>query len=572
MTAEESISTAWSLLKSYWVPLLLALIAVRLLRNKFRAGLSGIPGPPVAAYTGLWRFFDVAKGQAHWTHINLHKKYGPLVRIGPNHVSVGDPAEIPNIYGLNKGYTKSGFYPIQSISWHKKPQMNIFSTRDEKYHRDQKRPIANAYSLTSLLVKEDAVDSCSKLFMEQLGSFVDLNKPVDLGQWLQYYAFDVIGEISFARKLGFLQAGTDVDGMMETIAGILVYASLCGQLPEWHPFLLGNPLFPILIPSMESWNSVLTFTLKAVNTVLSTSSSSSSSPTDEKKEASSPSSSSSPLLERDGDLSPAALSALDARGDMLSRWSALRLADPPRLTTRDMVVHLSTNVFAGSDTTAIALRAILYFLLKNPRTLRKLVAEIDGAADAGLLVRRRGKESGDDYGDGDGDDAAVGYREAVAHLPYLEAVAKEAMRLHPSVGLGLERVVPPQGAEVCGRWIPGGTVVGVNAWVVQHDGAVFEEPERFRPERWLDAGDEERRRMEASFLAFGAGSRTCLGKHISMMEMMKVVPQLLREFEVELEGGNESREWKVKNRWFVQQEGLICTLRRRDRKGEKGRA
>lgn len=104
--------------------------------------------------------------------------------------------------------------------------MNIFSTRDERYHHEQKRPIAAAYSLTSLLAKEDAIDSCSRLFMEKLRSFVDRNKPVDLGQWLQYYAFDVIGELSFAKKLGFLQVGADVDSMMETIAGILVSSNL----------------------------------------------------------------------------------------------------------------------------------------------------------------------------------------------------------------------------------------------------------------------------------------------------------------------------------------------------------
>jgi len=100
--------------------------------------------------------------------------------------------------------------------------MNLFSTRDEQYHREQKRPIANAYSMTSLLTKEDAVDSCSVLFMHKLGEFADAKKPVDLGAWLQYYAFDVVGEFSFARKLGFLEKGTDVDGMMEAIEGMLV--------------------------------------------------------------------------------------------------------------------------------------------------------------------------------------------------------------------------------------------------------------------------------------------------------------------------------------------------------------
>ena len=47
-------------------------------------------------------------------------------------------------------------------------------------------------------------------------------------------AFDVVGELTFNRKLGFLDKGTDVDGMMAAIEGMLVYASLCGQVPEMH--------------------------------------------------------------------------------------------------------------------------------------------------------------------------------------------------------------------------------------------------------------------------------------------------------------------------------------------------
>jgi hypothetical protein len=86
--------------------LLVGLIVVGLLRNKFRPGLGSIPGPSLAAYTGLWRYHDVRKGQAHKTAINLHRKYGKLVRIGPNHVSVSDPLEIKKIYGLKSGYTK----------------------------------------------------------------------------------------------------------------------------------------------------------------------------------------------------------------------------------------------------------------------------------------------------------------------------------------------------------------------------------------------------------------------------------------------------------------------------------
>jgi hypothetical protein len=91
---------------SRFLTLLLVGIIIHLLRNRFKHGLRSIPGPALAAYTKLWRLNDVRKGQAHWTSINLHRKHGPLVRIGPNHVSVSDPREIKNIYGLKAGYTK----------------------------------------------------------------------------------------------------------------------------------------------------------------------------------------------------------------------------------------------------------------------------------------------------------------------------------------------------------------------------------------------------------------------------------------------------------------------------------
>ena len=94
--------------------------------------------------------------------------------------------------------------------------MNIFSTRDPAYHRDQKKLIANAYSMSSLLEMESKVDECSVLFMQQLNDrFASKGKPADLGTWLQFYAFDVVGEISFDKKLGFLEQGSDVDNMMK---------------------------------------------------------------------------------------------------------------------------------------------------------------------------------------------------------------------------------------------------------------------------------------------------------------------------------------------------------------------
>lgn len=86
--------------------LILAAVILRLLTNRFKPGLSNIPGPTIVAYTRLWKFYDVWKGDAHNTAIRLHRQYGPSVRIGPKHISVGDPKAIPVIYGSKGGFTK----------------------------------------------------------------------------------------------------------------------------------------------------------------------------------------------------------------------------------------------------------------------------------------------------------------------------------------------------------------------------------------------------------------------------------------------------------------------------------
>jgi hypothetical protein len=142
--------------------------------------------------------------------------------------------------------------------------MNIFSTRDERYHRELKRKIGNAYSVTSLLEMEPAVDSCSKLLMEKLAPFAEEGKALDLGAWMcvnilvipniqltsprHYYASDVVGEIAFQRKIGFLEKGADIDQMIEGSEGFLTYSAVCGMVPSLHSFLLGNPILPYLVP------------------------------------------------------------------------------------------------------------------------------------------------------------------------------------------------------------------------------------------------------------------------------------------------------------------------------------
>jgi cytochrome P450 len=139
--------------------------------------------------------------------------------------------------------------------------------------------------------------------------------------------------------------------------------------------------------------------------------------------------------------------------------------------------------FAGSDTTAIPPRSIFYYLCKNQRCYNKLVAEIDEMDKKGELS------------------SPITFAEA-SRMSFLQACMKEAMRIHPAVGQMLERVVPAGGAQFGGEWLPPGTIVGINPWIVGREKSVYgDDADEFRPERWLDADTESSKAMQRNFLA-----------------------------------------------------------------------
>lgn len=176
-------------------------------------------------------------------------------------------------------------------------------------------------------------------------------------------------------------------------------------------------------------------------------------------------------------------------------------------------------MFAGSDTTGITMRAAFYFLLKNPSKMDKLLAELSEQGHAGKFSREDG----------------LAQWEEVRDLPYLSAVINESLRCHPAVGLTLERMVPADGVNLVGHFLPGGTIAGCSAWVLHQNTDVYgKDAADFRPERWIEASPEQKRRMNNTLFSFGAGARTCIGKNISLLELYKLVPTILRRFEVSL--------------------------------------
>ena len=114
----------------------------------------------------------------------------------------------------------------------------MFATQDEDLHRTLRRPIAGIYSMSNIMSFERYVDSTMRVFFEQLDKlFVQTGDFCDLGVWLQMFAFDVMGEITFSKRLGFLESAKDVDGIMESIWRYFQKAS---PVCLWSYYLIVN--------------------------------------------------------------------------------------------------------------------------------------------------------------------------------------------------------------------------------------------------------------------------------------------------------------------------------------------
>lgn len=127
--------------------------------------------------------------------------------------------------------------------------------------------------------------------------------------------------------------------------------------------------------------------------------------------------------------------------DFIAKFLRVQQEDPAKMSDRDIRLALGANIGAGSDTTSISLSAILYHLCKNPTTMSKLREELDDGHKNGLISD------------------PITFQEAQS-LPYLQAVIKEGLRIHPATGFTMPRIVPKGGKEIVGRQFPEGVRIG----------------------------------------------------------------------------------------------------------------
>ncbi|MCJ1309075.1 hypothetical protein MMC25_002730 [Agyrium rufum] len=486
---------------------------------RYSSPLRSIPGPFLASVTNFQRLYWTWTKTPFLKHIDLHRKYGKLVRLGPNVVSISDPAAIPTIYGFNYDFQKSDFYKVMLPYLNGQAMIGTISPLPADLHRQLKKPVARIFQMSNIVSFEKFVDSSIELFFRRIDELYVPGKAFDLGEWLELFVYDTMGELTFSKRYGFLEAGQDVDNIIQDVESFFNYVSLIGQVP-WVDLRLGYTPWMTRLFKQDT-SAQMVFQAKRMA---------------EHQE----------LLEKPHD------EALLNDRDLASRLMAEQVKDPT-LPPWASMVWIATNIGAGSGPSATILRALIYHLLKNPTTMQKLTAEVRQKKTRSSTTQSPNKNHNHNVNASTTTDL-ISWKQC-QDLPYLEACVKEAERLNPAIGLPLERIVPASGTTICGKFFPGETVVGMNAWVVHRDRDTFgKDADAWRPERWIECSAARRSRMDKAMLTFGAGSRVCYGDAFSHLIIYKVAAGLVGRYEMELlrpEG-----EWSVEGRWFVGQKGL----------------
>jgi cytochrome P450 len=295
---------------------------------------------------------------------------------------------------------------------------------------------------------------------------------MDLGSKIQYFTLDVISKIGFGKAFGDLKADADLDNYINSGKDGLSIMVIIGGL-GLTPYLQWPPIARIIGPSKKDksgFGKMLAVASALIDSRLG--------------------------------------KHTDSRSDMLAAF--IRHG----LTRDDLVSESLLQIMAGSDTTATAIRATMLYLMTHQRVYRKLQEEIDNAVSTG-----HAPASLDIVSD-----------KTLQSLPYLQAVVREGLRIHPPITDVVPKKVPEGGDTftINGKeyFLPGGTNIGYNVLGVQHDKNLFgEDADYFWPERWLDVDQEDRlmAMKRTTEMIFGYGKYQCLGKPIAWLEIRKVI-------------------------------------------------
>lgn len=437
--------------------------------------LSTIPGPKLAALTYWYEiYYDVWLGGQYFRSIaDMHKKYGPIVRINPHEVHFNDPDFIDPLFPGPARKTDKHFFTGRRTG----TQNSIVATVDHDVHRRRRNTINAFFSSASIRRLEPIMQESMKkllLRMEEAGKKEEI---LPMHYVLKACTSDVITKYAFGDSFHFLDEEDYAIPYMEATDVFHLFNHAFCHFPWVGTLIASAPVWAIntFLPGLtEMWNKRRMW-LEQVIAIRT-----------------------SPNPDR--------LKTTIFEGVLTSK-----LPDEEKTDAR-LAHEAQLVVFAGQGTTAYTLSAAIYELLANPDVLVKAKAELANAIPlAGQVPSFSQLET----------------------LPYFSAVVQEILRIHPGIVSRLPRVSPEapivyqdkqSGKEYI---IPPGTPTAMTIQIAHMNPDAFEDPYEFRPQRWIDNP-----RIGKAFIGFARGTRNCIGMNFARQEVFIILATIIRKYDL----------------------------------------
>jgi cytochrome P450 len=297
--------------------------------SRFFHPYASIPGPVFASISTWWRWYAVRYSIQDRLQYALHDKYGPIVRIGPNEISVSDPQAIDVL--ARPDFPKTEFYSTFN------PQIGgriePFAEQNDKIHTQHRRIITPLFRSEVVAEWEPYVIRILAIFDERMAGFAENKTSFDLAEYVARYTWDTVGDMVYSRNGGFgMLKGTDYMGWMEMIRVMPGPMASLGYVP----YGLKNLYFLSMLAFSPATRRGLVAAMTIVKQVKQL--------VKERKD-----------MEARGEEFP--------ETDMLSRMMAMTRDEKVDFNEDDIGVILNAFVWAGSDTTGSSLAMVTWYAL-----------------------------------------------------------------------------------------------------------------------------------------------------------------------------------------------------------------
>ncbi|KAH8880867.1 cytochrome P450 [Thozetella sp. PMI_491] len=455
--------------------------------------LAHIPGPLLYRATRLGMIRRHMKGKLPFEVLDLHRKYGDVVRIAPDEVAFAHPDAWREIYGHRPGGSTG---PVELPKWktfyrNQGVQPNIF-TEDKENHAMLRRMLAPGFSDRAMRDQESIIGGYIDMLIQQLrvhsavrpsdlqgegDEKIDVKvggrKAIDLTTWYTWTTFDVIGDLAFGESFGCLDRA-DYDPF---VAQLNATGPASAWMFAFKMIGLDKIIFPLLrffVMRRRPFAKVTTEKLQR------------------------------------------RMALKEERPDLIG--GLLKKKEAMNLTKEHIRSNAGLLVIAGSETTATLLSGVTYLLLKNPEALKKLTEEVRSTFKSEEEITLL----------------------SVGRLSYMLACLDEGLRSYPPVAIGFPRQVPEGGTMVAGEFLPQGTICAAWQWALYHNEKNFQDPFGYHPERFM--GDPRFADDKFELLQpFSVGPRNCIGRNLAYAEMRLILARLVYNFDIQLV--DERQDW-----------------------------